>query len=56
MFIHYGKGEVFGNGQWNKVEAGNVLFIPGNEVHQIINTGADILTVVCLVPSKATEL
>jgi quercetin dioxygenase-like cupin family protein len=56
MFIHQGKGEVFGNGQWNKVETGNVLFIPGNEEHQIMNTGAEALIVVCLVPSTAPEL
>ena len=56
MFVHAGEGEIFGNGQWNRVKAGNVLFIPGNEEHQIRNTGRDKLVVVCLVPSTAPEL
>jgi quercetin dioxygenase-like cupin family protein len=56
MFVHQGKGEVYGNGQWNDVEAGNVLLILSNEEHQIRNTGPDTLIVVCLVPSKAPEL
>ncbi len=56
MFIHAGAGEVFGSGRWNSVKAGNAVFIPGNEQHQIRNTGKDKLVVVCLVPSKAPEL
>ncbi len=56
MFIHTGEGEVFGNGRWNKMTAGNVVFIPGNEEHQIKNSGKELLTVICLVPSKAPEL
>jgi quercetin dioxygenase-like cupin family protein len=56
MFIHSGEGEVFGNGQWNRVKAGNAVFVPANEEHQIRNSGSGKLTVVCLVPSKAPEL
>jgi quercetin dioxygenase-like cupin family protein len=56
MFIHHGEGEVYGNGCWNRVKAGNVLFIPGNEEHQIRNSGRGKLIVVCLVPAKAPEL
>jgi quercetin dioxygenase-like cupin family protein len=56
MFIHSGEGEIFGNGRWNKVIAGSTVFIPGNEEHQIKNSGKKLLTVVCLVPSKAPEL
>jgi len=56
MFIHCGEGEVYGNGSWTQVKAGNVLFIPGNEEHQIRNSGKDTLIVVCLVPGKAPEL
>lgn len=56
MFIHGGCGEVFGRGAWHAVAAGRVAFIPGNEEHQIRNTGAEPLVVVCLVPSTAPEL
>lgn len=56
MFVHAGTGEIFGNGKWNPVEPGKVLFIPANEVHQIRNSGNEPLTIVCLIPSKAPEL
>jgi len=56
MFIHHGEGEVYGNGRWNRVNTGNVLFIACNEEHQIRNSGKDTLIVVCLVPVNAPEL
>jgi quercetin dioxygenase-like cupin family protein len=56
MFIYSGQGEIFGNGQWNRVQAGNAVFVPSNEEHQIRNPGRELLTVVCLVPSSAPEL
>src|SRR5271157_3876636 len=56
MFIHSGEGEIYGNGQWNPVKSGNAIFVPGHEEHQIRNRGEELLTVVCLVPSKAPEL
>ncbi len=56
VFIHSGQGEVYGNGQWNPIKAGDVVFIPGNEDHQLRNVGKDPLIFVCLVPSSAPEL
>jgi quercetin dioxygenase-like cupin family protein len=56
MFIHSGKGEVYGNGCWNPMAPGNVVFIPANEEHQMRNTGKELLVVVCLVPGTAPEL
>ena len=56
MFIHSGEGNIFGNGRWNPVKSGNVVFVPSNEEHQIRNHGKELLIVVCLVPSKAPEL
>jgi quercetin dioxygenase-like cupin family protein len=56
MFIHAGAGEVFGNGRWHPVQTGNVVFIPGDEEHQIRNSHQDLLVVVCLVPGSAPEL
>jgi quercetin dioxygenase-like cupin family protein len=56
MFVHAGAGQVFADGQWRPLAAGNVLFIPGNEEHQMKNTGQETLVVVCLVPGSAPEL
>jgi quercetin dioxygenase-like cupin family protein len=56
VFVHAGTGEIYGNGQWHPVTSGSVAFIPGNEEHQIRNTGKELLVFACLVPSKAPEL
>ncbi len=56
MFVHSGAGEVYGNGQWQPLQAGKAMFIPANEEHQMKNTGKELLVVVCLVPAKAPEL
>ena len=56
IFVHSGSGEVLGNGVWNGVSAGDALFVPSNEEHQIRNTGDSLLTFLCLIPSKAPEL
>jgi len=56
MFIHAGEGEIYGNGKWQPLQAGNVVFLPPHEEHQMRNTGKDLLIVVCLVPSTAPEL
>jgi len=56
MFIHAGSGEIYGNGKWNPIEPGNVIFMPPNEEHQVRNTGKELLILACLVPSVAPEL
>ncbi len=56
IFFHSGKGEVLCEEKWVPVEAGHVAFIPGNEEHQIRNTGDNQLVFVCLIPSGAPEL
>lgn len=56
IFIHAGDGEMFGNGKWNAVKPGCTVFVPSGEEHQIRNTGAGKLTVICLIPSGAPEL
>jgi quercetin dioxygenase-like cupin family protein len=50
IFIHSGEGEVYGNGRWNPLASGNVLFIPANEEHQLKNTGKELLVAVCVIP------
>ncbi len=56
IFVHSGNGEVFRDGGWTPVTAGNIIFIPGNEEHQIRNNGSDTFVFVCLIPSGAPEL
>lgn len=56
MFVHAGAGEIYGKGRWHPVQSGNVVFIPGNEEHQIRNPGQEPLIIVCLVPAHAPEL
>ena len=56
IFVHAGEGAVFDDGTWKDVVPGMAVFIPGNVVHQIKNTGASPLVVVCLLPEGAPEL
>ncbi len=56
IFVHSGKGQVFRNGEWADVQAGSVIFIPGNEEHQLRNAGDEDLTFVCLIPKGVAEL
>ena len=55
IFIHSGSGEVW-NQNWRSLSVGNVIFIPGNEEHEIRNSGDVPLVFVCLIPSGAPEL
>jgi quercetin dioxygenase-like cupin family protein len=56
IFVYSGKGEFFSNGKWHPAKGGDVVFVPGNEEHQIRNTGKDLFVFVCLVPSIAPEI
>ena len=56
VFIHQGKGKVFGNGQWQDFKAGDVMYIPPNEEHQFKNTGEEPVLFVCVIPSGPPEL
>ena len=56
IFFHSGQGEVFQDERWQPVTEGSVVFIPGNERHQIRNSGDQPLVFVCLIPSGAPEL
>ncbi|PKN18713.1 MAG: cupin domain-containing protein [Deltaproteobacteria bacterium HGW-Deltaproteobacteria-6] len=56
IFIHAGKGEVYGRGKWHPLQAGSVIFVPADEDHQIRNTDREILIFACLIPSGVPEL
>ena len=56
IFIHAGTGEVFNGSSWEPVTAGTAVFIPGNQEHQLKNTGDKPMMFLCLIPSGAPEL
>lgn len=56
MFVHSGTGEIYGNGRWQPIGPGTVIFMPPDEEHQVKNAGKEILILACLVPSIAPEL
>ncbi len=56
IIIHSGQGEVLCNGEWKPVTQGYVIFIPGNEEHQIRNAGKEKLVFACIIPSGPAEL
>ncbi len=56
IFVHSGEGQVFRKGEWADVQAGSVIFIPGNEEHQLRNAGNEDFTFVCLIPKGVAEL
>jgi len=56
IFVHSGKGQVYKNGEWQEVTAGTVIFVPGNEEHQLRNVGEEEFTFVCLIPKGVAEL
>jgi quercetin dioxygenase-like cupin family protein len=56
IFFHAGNGEIYHDGRWLSVQAGSVAYIPGNEEHQIRNTGSARLVFVCLIPKEAPEM
>ena len=56
VFVHAGKGEILREGKWAPLSSGSVVFIPGNEEHQLRNSGEEPLVFVCVIPSGAPEL
>lgn len=39
IFVHSGSGEVFSTNGWEPISEGSVVYIPGNEEHQLRNKG-----------------
>ena len=51
VLILSGEGVVFGNGAETGIKAGDVMYVPANELHQFRNTGGGALEFLCLVPA-----
>jgi len=56
IFIVFGKGAVYCNGEWKDIKQNDSIFIPNNEEHQIRNTDNNILKFICMIPSGVSEL
>ena len=56
VFVHTGNGAILRNGSWAPLSTGSVVFIPGNEEHQLKNTGEGPFVFVCVIPSGPPEL
>lgn len=50
VFVLSGRGVVKGGNQERPIEAGSVVFVPGEEPHQFVNTGTEPLRFLCMVP------
>ena len=56
VFVHSGSGAILREGKWIPLSAGSVVFIQGDEEHQLKNIGAEPFVFVCVIPSGAPEL
>jgi quercetin dioxygenase-like cupin family protein len=56
VFVHSGEGAILRGDRWARLAAGSVVFIPGNEEHQLKNTGEKPFIFVCVIPAGAPEL
>ena len=55
VFVLAGEGVVKTPEGDRPIKAGTVIFIPGNEEHQIVNTGQEVLRFICLIPHPWLE-
>lgn len=53
VFVIEGQGVVRGAEGDRPIHYGSVVFVPGNETHQFINEGAEVLRFLCLIPHLA---
>ena len=51
VFVLGGKGVVKGKDGERPLQEGSVVFVPGNEKHQFVNTGDGVLRFICLIPN-----
>jgi len=51
ILVLAGEGQAFGNGHEQAIKAGDVLYVPANELHQFRNTGQAPFEFLCLVPA-----
>ena len=52
VMVLEGTGDAYSGDTPHPVQAGDVLFVPANEVHQFRNTGDQLFRFMCLVPTS----
>lgn len=52
VYIVEGKGLIHLDGTDYDVEAGSFAYLPGGKIHQLINTGTEKFTFLCIVPPE----
>lgn len=50
VFVLSGQGVVWGKDGERPIREGSVVFVPGEETHQFLNTGSQVLRFICLIP------
>jgi quercetin dioxygenase-like cupin family protein len=52
VFVLRGRGRVRLGEMFYELGFGDVVYIPGNEVHQFFNAGEDLFAFICVIPNK----
>lgn len=52
VFVLRGRGRVRLGEEYYELGFGDVVYIPGNEVHQFFNEGEEIFAFLCVIPNK----
>jgi len=50
IFVLEGSGTAFGEKRVESISVGDLISIPGEEIHQIKNTGRSTLRILCMIP------
>ena len=50
VYVLSGSGLVKGGDEERPIQEGSVVYVPGDEKHQFVNTGDDVLRFICVVP------
>ena len=50
VFVLDGQGYIVVGDERAEIRPGTVVFVPGDALHQLINTGEDVLRFICLIP------
>jgi quercetin dioxygenase-like cupin family protein len=54
MYILSGEGEMVQEGGSTGIRPGTAVFIPGEELHQVRNSGGQLLRFICTIPCSGT--